>query len=64
MTETETTTELAYTFKGGKPFPWGKSVEALRSYIARAEEYGNNPADFAIVTREVTVTRTQWTVVR
>lgn len=65
---TTTRTELGYTYRGNVPCPWNpigvtdlaESLQRLQGYIARAPEYGNNPADYAIVARTVTVETSEW----
>jgi hypothetical protein len=55
-----TRTQVAYRFRGGGPYPYDGTLKELRAYIARAWEFGNDPADYQAVTREVTTTATEW----
>ena len=63
---TFTKTEAAYTYRDKGPYPFQSAqdgvsdLEALRAYIARSMEYGNDPADYGIVVRTVTTTTTEW----
>lgn len=52
----------AYTYRGGRMNPWAGSLDDLRAYIARGGEWGNDPADYKIMTR--TVTATPWQEVK
>ncbi len=65
---TTTRTELGYMYRGTTPCSWNptgapdlaESLHLLQGYIARSPEYGNNPADYAIVVRTVTVETSEW----
>ena len=65
-TVTTSRTEVAYSYKGSAPRiskdsnAADRAIAAIRQYIAASVEYGNDAADFVILTRDVITSVTEW----